>query len=373
MLKQVSLSPKAPDKTRALAQVLREAIAEGGLPAGAALPSERELMEQYGLSRTTVRRAVQLLVDGGEVVRKAGSGSFVADGLPAPTLSVGSPTISLIIPTFSNPLYSEMADSIERLARQGDLRLMTSQSDYSADSESAQLEALAGDPAILGAIVVPSTVERPSRGAMRFVSANKPLVYMGRWPGGIAADGATADYAAAGTMAVEHLIELGHRRIVYVEGAPHLAGFSLLQGYEAAMRQAQLPTPAELVRILDLPSEAAGFRAVEDLLAQGVEFSAVFTRNDVTAVGVMKALRKARRRIPEDVAVASVDNSMIARSMTPLLTSVNIFPEALGKLAFRLLNDRLEGSYDGPPAHVSITPSLVVRASTTGEGNTPNT
>lgn len=349
-------------------QLLRDAIVKGDLALGSALPSERELMENYGLSRTTVRRAVQIMVDEGQVVRRAGSGSYVAETTAVPRARTGAatPTMSLIIPTFSNPLYGEMIDSIEREARLRGLRLMTNQSNYSVESESAQLIALAGDDSVRGAIVVPSSVESPSHGALQFLATQKPLVYMGRWPRDVAADGASADYVAAARMAVGHLIALGHRHIAYVEGSPHLPGFSLLDGYQAALQAARLPAHPGLVRVCDLESEAAGSKAIDDLIAGNLEFTAVFARNDVTAVGVMQALRKAGLRIPEDVAVASVNNSMLARSMTPLLTSVNVFPDTLGSLAFRLLHERMEGIYQGPPIHISITPSLVVRASTSG-------
>lgn len=369
MMIQTGITMRPLDKTSALARLLREAIVEGSLAPGDALPSERELMQAHQLSRTTVRRAIQLMVDEGVVVRRAGSGSYVADApaaVPRAPVGAGTPTMSLIIPTFSNPLYGEMIASIEREARLNGLRLMTSQSSYSTESESAQLIALAADPSVRGAIVVPSAVDSPSPGALQFVAAKKPLVYMGRWPRDLAADGASTDYVAAARMAVEHLIELGHRHIAYAEGAPHLPGFSLLDGYQAALQAARLHAPASLVRIYDLESEAAGSKAVEELIASKQEFTAVFARNDVTAVGVMQALRKAGLRIPEDVAVASVNNSMLARSMTPLLTSVNIFPDALGSLAFRLLHERMEGIYQGPPIHISITPSLVIRRSTDG-------
>jgi len=350
------------DKTGNLAQTIRESVATGAYRSGAALPSEREYQDQFGLSRTTVRRAIQLLVDEGLVVRRAGSGTFVT-GYRSAALE-NTPTMSLIIPTFSNPLYTEMIDGIEQDARQRGLRLLTSQSGYSIESESQQLLAMAGDATIRGAIVVPSTVDSATAGALSFVRAGKPLVYLGRWPDGIAADGATANYFTAARAAVDHLIGLGHRDIAYVEGAPHLPGFSLLDGYQSALKAARLPQRRDLVRIVDLPSEEAGKAAVEAMLAEKVAFTAVFARNDVLASGVVHALRAAGSRIPEDVSVASVNDSLLARAMAPPLSSVNIFPEVLGRLAFRLLHERMERIYDGPPMHILLEPSLISRGST---------
>lgn len=358
---------RAPDKTKALAQTIRQAILSGEYAAGEMLPSEREFMLRHGLSRTTVRRAVDLLVEEGRVIRRAGSGSFVSgakDMRSAPAIAGGIPSMSLIIPTFSNPLYAEMIDGIERETREHGLKLITNQSGYSQASESDQLAALADDPDIRGAIVVPIAVDASSAGARRFLAAGKPLVYMGRWPEDAEADGVSADYLTSGRLAVEHLLAQGHRRIAYVEGSPHLPGFSLLDGYAAAMQRAGLRVSPDLVRINDLPSEAAGRQAIEELIAAKIEFSAVFARNDVTALGVVQALRAADLQIPAQVAVASVNDSLLARSMDPPLTSVHIYPEVLGRMCFRLLHDRMTGSYAGPQLHMLVGPSLIVRAST---------
>ena len=358
---------RAPDKTKALAQTIRQAILSGGYVPGEMLPSEREFMLEHGLSRTTVRRAVDLLVDEGRVVRRAGSGSFVNDGelaRPATPLPGGMPAIALIIPAFSNPLYAEMIDGIEREVQEAGLKLITSQSGHSPESESRQLFALASDPDVRGAVVVPASVDASSAGARKFIAAGKHLVYMGRWPDDLAVDGVSADYLTSGRIAVEHLLAQGHRQIAYVEGTPHLPGFSLLDGYSLALKNAGMPLQDSLVRINDLPSEEAGRQAVQALLAEKVAFSAIFARNDVTALGVVQALRAAGVAIPGRVAVASVNDSLLARSMDPPLTSVRTHPAVLGQMGFRMLRDRLTGSYQGPPLHMQVVPSLIIRAST---------
>jgi DNA-binding LacI/PurR family transcriptional regulator len=371
-MNQQLATDRSPNKTKALADAIRDAIAAGEYAGGDMLPSEREFMLRHDLSRTTVRRAIQLLVDEGYVYRRAGSGSFVSEtpGEPVaqPALRASTPTMSLIIPTFSNPLYAEMIDGIEREAREHGLKLITNQSGYSLESESRQLSALADDPDVRGAVVVPVTVDASSVGARRFLAVGKPLVFMGRWPDDAAADGVSADYLISGRIAVEHLLAQGHKRIAYVEGSPHLPGFSLLDGYSQALQRADLPIVPELVRINDLPSEAAGRQAIEDLLSEKISFSAVFARNDVTALGVVQALRAAGVQIPGKVAVASVNDSLLARSMDPPLTSVHIYPEVLGRMGFRLLHDRMTGNYDGPQLRMTVVPSLIVRASTAATG-----
>ena len=353
------------DKTGTLVVLLLERIESGQYPAGEAVPSERQLGEELGLSRTTIRRAIDDLVQRGRLQRQPGRGTYVATGLAPSEVAAGAQRIvSVIIPTFSNPYYGEMVNGIEKEARRYDLRVMVGQSDYSTASESSQLTQSAADPAVCGALVVPDSVEQPSNGVRQFLRTDKPLVYIGRWPKTVACDGVCVDYRMAAQQAVEHLIGLGHERIAYVEGLPHLPGFSPYDGYADVLIDRKLKLRPELVRTYALPSETAGQHAVADLVSSGARFTAIFARNDVTAMGVIQGLRKAGLRVPQDVSVVSIANSLWSRSLDPPLTSVNPHPAAVGQLALRMLADRLEGAYTGPAIRTTVTPDLIVRAST---------
>lgn len=353
------------DKTGTLVTLLLERIESGQYPAGEAVPSERQLGEELELSRTTVRRAIDDLVQRGRLQRQPGRGTYVASGIvPIEVVAGAQRIVSVIIPTFSNPYYGEMVNGIEKEARRYDLRVMVGQSDYSTASESSQLGQSAADPTVCGALVVPDSVEQPSAGVQQFLGTGKPLVYIGRWPKAVACDGVCVDYRVAAQQAVEHLIGLGHERIAYVEGLPRLPGFSPYDGYAEVLRDRKLALKPELVRSYDLPSEAAGQRSVADLVASKAKFTAIFARNDVTAMGVIQGLREAGLRVPQDVSVVSIANSLWSRSLDPPLTSVNPHPAAVGQLAMRMLSDRLEGAYTGPAIRTAVTPDLIVRAST---------
>jgi len=366
------------NKTSILVDSLLERIESGRYPAGQAVPSERQFVEEFGLSRTTVRRAIDDLVQRGRLERHPGRGTFVAEtmgghgtmsglgtnsGLKMPA-GVQRQSVAVIIPTFANPYYGEMIDGIEKEARLSELRLAVGQSDYSAESESVQLIQSAEDPAVCGALVVPGSVDRASQGVQRFLRSGKPLVYIGRWPNDVACDGVCIDYRVAARQAVAHLADLGHERIAYVEGLPRLPGFSPYDGYSDVMRDRRLPIDPRLVRRYDDPSEVAGRSAVEDLVRDHVRFTAVFARNDVTAMGVLQGLRLAGLRVPGDVSVISIANTLWSRSLDPPLTSVDSHPSSVGQIAIRLLNDRLQGRYGGPPIRAMLEPDLIVRSST---------
>lgn len=352
------------DKTSTLIELLVERIDAGIYPPGEAVPSERQLVEELELSRTTVRRAIDELVQRGRLDRQPGRGTFVSEGMPTLGRDALQKVVAVVVPTFSNPYYGEMVNGIEKEARRFDLRLMVSQSDYSIAAEDRVLEQSASDPSIYGALVVPDSTDRGGRGMQKFLHAGKPAVYIGRWPKDVACDGVRIDYRMAARQAVEHLVDLGHQQIAYIEGLPILPGFSPVDGYNDVLRAHRLPIKSELVRIYDQPSEATGRKAVFDLIAEGVKFSAVFARNDITAMGVLQGLREAGLRTPQDVSVVSIANSLWARTMEPPLTSVNSHPFSVGQMALQLLNNRLEKSYEGPPIKAVLDPDLVVRAST---------
>lgn len=103
---------------------------------------------------------------------------------------------------------------------------------------------------------------------------------------------------------------------------------------------------------------------MQDLVARGTKFTAIFARNDVKAKGVMQGLREAGLRNPQDVSVVTIANSIWSRSMDPPLTSVNPHHGTVGKLALRMLQDRVDGSYTGPAIRTAVVPDLIVRAST---------
>lgn len=101
---------------------------------------------------------------------------------------------------------------------------------------------------------------------------------------------------------------------------------------------------------------------MEQLLAQGVEFDSVFAHNDISAAGVLRALRAAYRRVPDDVAVVGFDDIPMAEHTEPPLTTVHQPTRQMGEAAARLLLSRLGGTA-APERPVVLPTELVVRHS----------
>ena len=188
-----------------------------------------------------------------------------------------------------------------------------------------------------------------------------PIVIQGDVPG-LATPSVDIDNVASARLAVNHLIELGHRRIGCITNAPlsYTAAAGRLAGYREAMAAAGLPVDPGLV-VEGAFDAASGHRAMSTMLKQSRP-DAVFVASDVVALGAIVALREAGLRVPEDVSVVGFDDIPLAGYFDPPLTSVRIPAHDQGLTAGRALLDRIAGR-EVPPRTLLPT-ELIVRAST---------
>jgi DNA-binding LacI/PurR family transcriptional regulator len=349
-------------RTNQLADELRAAIARGAYRAGQAIPSERELCRSAGVSRTTVRRAIDQLVGEGLLYRVPGSGTYVGRQ-PAGEASQEHATLGLIVPSLANPYFGELATAIERECTRAGYQLLLGQSSLTGRSEAPYLARYADNAAVKGVITISTGGEIPVASYEQLSRIGKPFLFVVRQAETVAADSVATDHIGGARELVRHLVGLGHRRIAYVGGLGARPARHYL-GYLEGLREAALPEDPQLqVQIDGADLERLGEDGTRELLGRGVEFSAVFAQIDLVAIGVLRALRAAGLRVPEDVSVVGFDNIPIAEHLDPPLTSVDHTVREIGRLAVLLLLDRISGRYDGPARRVIIQPRLVVRAS----------
>ncbi|MFN8503245.1 GntR family transcriptional regulator [Kouleothrix sp.] len=345
-------------RTNDLAATLRAAIARGDYGAGQLIPSERELAARHTLSRTTVRRAIEALIDEGLLRRVPGSGTYVASPRAA---AAEHATLGLIVPSLANPYFGELATAIEREGQRAGYQLLLGQSTLAGHSEAPYLARYAENPAVKGVIAIASGAEIAAEPYARLARAGKPFLFVVRQAETIAADSVATDHVGGARELMQHLIGLGHRRIAYI-GVTHQARH--YHGYLEALRAAGLPAdPALQVSIAVDDLERGGEQGARALLTRGVAFTAVFAQIDIVAVGVLRALRAAGLRVPADISLVGFDNIPSAAHLDPPLTTVDHTVGEIGRLAVLLLQDRITGRYDGPARRVIIQPRLVLRGS----------
>lgn len=214
-----------------------------------------------------------------------------------------------------------------------------------------------------GVIVSGPRIDDPA--LSRLVADGFPIVLQGSLPG-LASPSVDVDNAAGARLAVEHLIELGHRRIGAITNAPlaYTAASERLEGYRAALRSAGMDFDERLVVEAEFDA-ASGHRAMTSLLERA-PVTAVFVASDVVALGAFAALHEAGLRCPDDVSIVGFDDIPLAAFFDPPLTTVRIPAHDLGLAAGSALLDRIAGR--PVPARTLLPTELVVRSSTAPPG-----
>jgi len=188
------------------------------------------------------------------------------------------------------------------------------------------------------------------------------IVLQGRLPGsGIPF--VDVDNVHGARQAVEHLIGLGHRRIGIITNAPltYTAARQRLEGYDLALEQAGIERAESWVRCGHFDEES-GERAFNALLDAGVELTALFVASDAVAYGVLRAARRRKIRIPQDMALIGFDDLLTSRYVYPALSTVRLPAFGLGWAAADLLV-RLIMRREIEETRVILDTELVVRRS----------
>jgi LacI family transcriptional regulator len=270
-------------------------------------------------------------------------------------------TIGLIIPDNSNPFFAEVAKGVEDAGYDAGVSVMLCNSDGKFDRELRYLQLLR-DKQVEGVIVIATTprVDHLSGIVERLI----PAVVFYRNVPQFNVDTLVVDNFGGGCLATRHLIELGHTRIACVAPASIDSPSSLrVSGFRHAIKEAGLRIDESLIYHGD--NRFAGGRAgVEHLLATGQSFTAIFAGNDVMAVGAIRRLQESGRSVPDDVSVVGFDGIALGDYVSPSLTTVNQPRYEAGQTALRLLLERIEDSYIGPPRAIELETELVIREST---------
>ena len=271
-------------------------------------------------------------------------------------------TLGLIISDVQNPFFTALVRGVERVARGRDLLVMLCNTDGDACRERRYGEALIAER-VAGVVVASAD---PSGETVRaLVAAGVPTVIADRASGHCEVDTVFVNNHTGARCAVEHLTELGHRRIGLITGP---VDFSVarerLEGYAAGLLQAGLPFDPALVQIGDF-RQASGRSAMARLLDDPRnQLDAVFVGGDLMTLGALSAIHEAELSIPRDISVVGFDDMPWAAALNPPLTTVAQPATAMGEIAAQLAIDRIEGHAEAEPRHVVLDPHLIVRAST---------
>ena len=192
--------------------------------------------------------------------------------------------------------------------------------------------------------------------------AGTPTVLLGHARHDLKMDGVVPDNSQGTVAALEHLVAHGRKRIAHIAG-PHWSTNAVEreQAYRATMAEHGLAVPDGYLQVGEY-NFISGTTAMEKLLALPEPPDAVFCANDMMAMGAMQAIAGAALRVPEDIAVVGFDGLEAGEYMTPPLSTVFQPLEDIGRIAVRLLVDRIK-SPDAAVQEEVVATKLIARGS----------
>jgi DNA-binding LacI/PurR family transcriptional regulator len=268
--------------------------------------------------------------------------------------------VGLAVPEIAAPYFAELADRIQRLARQRGITLLIDQTGGDRERERLVLQGYERH-VVDGLIVSPLGIETSD---LLERQPTIPIVLLGESISGGPFLHVSVDNVRAARMATEHLIKSGRKRIAAVgtpnETTPSGPAVRRLEGYAQAMGDAGLD--ATTIYAARAWTRQEGYRIGQEIVSSGQAIDAVFCFNDLLALGAMKAFADFAVRVPGDIAVVGWDDIEEAAFATPELSSIAPDKDEIARMALDGILAGLQGA-ESATGDVTAPHVLVTRAS----------
>jgi LacI family transcriptional regulator len=270
-------------------------------------------------------------------------------------------TLALIVPDVANPFFTLIVRGAEDVARRAGYRVILCDTRADLTIERDVIEEMLAHR-VDGVAIAPVS-DRSRTHLRRLAKFGVPFVLIDRTIPGVDSDVIVGDSVGGARRLVEHLISLGHRRIgLIVESDEVSTARDRRRGYVDALEAAGLPIdPSLIVRAPVDPS--GGLEGMNRLLELDDGPTAVFTVNNLVALGAIEAVRAHGFEVPEDIALVCFDDIEYASRLYPFLTVMAQPAETLGTLGTQLLLERIEGRAPEQNRVVVLPAQFVVRKS----------
>lgn len=266
--------------------------------------------------------------------------------------------VILIIPDIANPFWPEVARGVQDALDAQEYTLVLANSDWEAHREHEFL-ARARRSRFDGVIINPTSVTNAE-----LVAGAIPAVVVGLGIEYPDLDMVGSDSYAGTTLAMEHLVSLGHQRIGLISGlSRRSSSYSRLASYMDFLQQHEMPVEEEL--IVKCPYEQeSGCQSMHQLLSLTRPPTAVIVANDIMAIGALQAVYEAGLQVPQDVSIVGMDDIYAVSVTTPPLTTVAKQKYELGWQAATFLLERIQDEAPQTPRRHAFSCRLITRGST---------
>ena len=318
--------------------------------AGVSIATVSRVLNQPEKVKPETRQKVQRILEQTNFVANA-----VARGLVVNSMK----TIGILTVDIRDLYFSKVIYTLERQFTESGYNVLLSNTGGEVGEKKKYLRVML-EKQVDGLILVGSVFKEPT-GNKHILEASHsiPVVLINGHLAGENIYSVVCDDAHGVKQAVNYLVAQGREDIYYFTDTKSASGLAKVDGFVEAMREHGLDEQniIEVSRDLD-----GGVEGIQQLMAEKRKVSAVICGEDLTAIGAMKALTAFGLKIPEDVGVIGYNNSILAETASPALTSVDNLAAAMARQAVELLVNRLQGKQVSHK--IVLTPTLVIREST---------
>ncbi|MEE9616045.1 MAG: LacI family DNA-binding transcriptional regulator [Anaerolineae bacterium] len=329
--------------------------------------SIKDIAKAAGVSPSTVSRALsdhpRISLETKERIRGLAEEMEYTPSLLARSLvTQDTATIGVVITSASDPFLARLVTSIEEVAQEQGYSVLMSSSYLDPDRELEVVGAFHGRRTrgiiVIGSQIDTGYVQMRDRFPLPVVLTNCRT-----YPYSV-----STDNLSGARWAVEHLVQLGHRRIAYIANRrSHRSNSYRLQSYQQVLAANGIPVDEDLIIEGD-GTLRGGSVAAQILLSRSQPPTAVFCFNDMTAIGVLSGLQQARIRVPEEMSVVGFDDVEFATHCYPRLTTIRQPTNLMGQRLIRMLLALIQGQEDVGP---EVLPAELVIRESTGPPPTP--
>jgi LacI family transcriptional regulator len=330
-----------------LVDVAKEAGVHTATASRALNPASRD-----EVSRQTIRRVEQ-------AAERLG---YVPNAMARGLRTSRSHVVTLMLPDITNPLFPPLVRGAERVLSECGYTLVLTDTNNDPTAVRAQIESMLGrgtDGFIVATACWDDSV------LDRMAGSETPVVLVNRHTASHSLPYIGGDDRRAVQLCVDHLVGLGHRKIVHLAGpADTSSGRERASSFRQSMRAHKLAVTAGAVVECAAFSEQAGADATRQLLALGRPFTAIAAANDLIALGAQGVLAEHGRRVPDDVSVTGINDLAFMDKLTPALTTVRQSMHDMGALAARTLLDWIDRPELQRVTQTLLPVELIIRGTT---------
>lgn len=341
---------------------VQEEITNGSLHRGDKLPSENNLMEHFGVSRQTVRRAMEALTEKGVVEGRRGSGTYVT--VNTRQYAGKEIRIAVMLTYVDTYIFPSIIRGIESVFSREGCTLQIAMTDNAVEKERMLLKEFIHTQSVDGIIAetVKSALPNPNMELYRKIQdMGIPMLFVNSYYKELDIPHISMDDRKAGYLATKHLAECGHTRIGGIFKADDGQGHLRYAGYTDALMEQEIKIRGDQIIWIDTEELRTMEEESPKFLKRLKGCTGCVCYNDETAYKLVGIFQRAGRRVPDDLSVVGIDNSGLARFCPVPLTSVENPVEELGRTAAEriigkiLKNEEMET--------VEFAPKLIMRNS----------